>query len=119
MSFTSSFVEAWRQRYPAIVTTWCGALPDKSRYGVTVSEWAARPPHLAKAPAYWFHPEAVAADLDPWRLVEDIEPTPQGGLFEILFANGRYRTAEGTDIIYTSRTNHDALLAHKALKCTS
>ena len=44
------------------------------------------------APAYWYSAQSEEWGLDPWRLVEGVDPHVGGGSFDVCFASGGTRT---------------------------
>lgn len=56
--------------------------------------------HLAVA--YWYNPQAEEFGVDPWRLVEGVDPHTHGGSFDVLFANGSFKTVGPLMTFYVS-----------------
>lgn len=84
--------------------------PKTGRRLVYVWEWAKRPDALVDEYAYWFSPEADACGLDPWRLVEGVDAHIGAfDLFDVLFADGTYRTVEGRAGIYIRAKHYEVL----------
>ena len=44
------------------------------------------------APAYWYSAQAEEWGLDPWRLVEGVDPHTQGESMDVCFADGSTKT---------------------------
>ena len=47
--------------------------------------------------------------LDPWRLVEGVDARMCFDLFDVLFADGTYRTVEGRAGIYIKAEHYEVL----------
>ena len=65
--------------------------PNTGRVAVLVREYAASDLN-GDAPAYWYSAQSEEWGLDPWRLVEGVDPHTAGGQFDVCFANGSSRT---------------------------
>lgn len=84
--------------------------PETGRRLACVREWAKRPDALVDEYAYWFNPFAAARGLDPWRLVEGVEAhIGTFDLFDVLFADGTYRTVEGRAGVYVKAEHYELL----------
>ena len=65
--------------------------PNTGRVAVLVRDYAASDLN-GDAPAYWYSAQSEEWGLDPWRLVEGVDPHTSGGQFDVCFANGSSRT---------------------------
>ena len=65
--------------------------PNTGRVAVLVREYAASDLN-GDAPAYWYSAQSEEWGLDPWRLVEGVDPHTAGGQFDVFFASGSSRT---------------------------
>lgn len=65
--------------------------PTTGRVAVLVREYADSDLN-GDAPAYWYSAQSEEWGLDPWRLVEGVDPHVGGGSFDVCFANGGTRT---------------------------
>ncbi|WP_050570532.1 DUF2761 domain-containing protein [Xanthomonas arboricola] len=65
--------------------------PNTGRVAVLVRDYAASDLN-GDAPAYWYSREIGAWGLDPWRLVDGVDPHVAGGSFDVCFANGNTTT---------------------------
>ena len=61
--------------------------PRTGRVAVLVSTYAASDLN-GDAPAYWYNAQAEEWGLDPWRLVEGVDPHTHSGSFDVCFADG-------------------------------
>ena len=61
--------------------------PNTGRVAVLVREYAASDLN-GDAPAYWYSAQSEEWGLDPWRLVEGVDPHVHGGSFDVCFASG-------------------------------
>ena len=62
--------------------------PRTGRVAVLVKDYADSILNGEK-PAYWFGREADAMGLDPWRLVDGVDPLTAGGSWDVWFASGK------------------------------
>ncbi|EDP8962423.1 DUF2761 domain-containing protein [Pseudomonas aeruginosa] len=65
--------------------------PTTGRVAVLVKDYADSDLN-GDAPAYWFNPDAEGWGMDPWRLVEGVDPHTQGSSMDVCFANGSSKT---------------------------
>ena len=65
--------------------------PTTGRVAVLVREYADSDLN-GDAPAYWYSAQSEEWGLDPWRLVEGVDPHVGGGSFDVCFASGSSRT---------------------------
>ncbi len=65
--------------------------PTTGRVAVLVREYADSDLN-GDAPAYWYSAQSEEWGLDPWRLVEGVDPHVGGGSFDVCFASGGTRT---------------------------
>nr|CDG15369.1 FIG00467107: hypothetical protein [Yersinia pestis 16/95] len=65
--------------------------PTTGRVAVLVREYADSDLN-GDAPAYWYSAQSEEWGLDPWRLVEGVDPHVGGGSFDVCFSSGDTRT---------------------------
>ncbi|ELM8940425.1 DUF2761 domain-containing protein [Escherichia coli] len=65
--------------------------PMTGRVAVLVKDYADSDLN-GDAPAYWFNPEAEGWGMDPWKLVEGVDPHAQGSSMDVCFADGSSKT---------------------------
>nr|ART90043.1 KleF protein [uncultured bacterium] len=79
---------------------------------VLVREYAASDLN-GDAPAYWYSAQSEEWGLDPWRLVEGVDPHTAGGQFDVCFANGSSRTVGPLMTFFMSAADAARLNAKK------
>lgn len=65
--------------------------PHTGRVAVLVSDYANSDLN-GDVTAYWYNAEAAEFGLDPWRLVEGVDPHVNGAAFDVCFVNGTFKT---------------------------
>lgn len=65
--------------------------PHTGRVAVLVQDYANSDLN-GDVTAYWYNAEAAGFGLDPWRLVEGVDPHTNGGSFDVCFVNGTFKT---------------------------
>lgn len=65
--------------------------PETGRVAVLVADYAGSDLN-GDAWAYWYNAKAEEWGLDPWRLVEGVDPHTSGRQFDVCFADGSSRT---------------------------
>lgn len=85
--------------------------PLTGRRRVTVEQWANRPESLCDEYAYWFNAPEAEVGLDPWRLIEGIDPRTKDDQYDVCFASGKYRTTPGDTVIYIAAKHYAVLCA--------
>ncbi|HEY9269348.1 MULTISPECIES: DUF2761 domain-containing protein [Burkholderiales] len=65
--------------------------PNTGRVAVLVRAYADSDLN-GDAPAYWYSQKSEEWGLDPWKLVEGVDPHAAGGSYDICFANGSVST---------------------------
>ncbi|MBV6831312.1 DUF2761 domain-containing protein [Xanthomonas euvesicatoria] len=83
--------------------------PTTGRVAVLVRDYAASDLN-GDAPAYWYSPKIGEWGLDPWRLVDGVDPHVAGGSFDVCFANGSTTTVGPLMTIFL-RADHAQQLA--------
>jgi prepilin-type processing-associated H-X9-DG protein len=83
---------------PAAVGHIC---PRTGRVAVLVRDYAASDLN-GDAPAYWYSAKAEEWGLDPWRLVEGVDPHTHGGSLDVCFADGSCKTVGPLMTFYLS-----------------
>ena len=99
--------------------------PNTGRVAVLVREYAASDLN-GDAPAYWYSAQSEEWGLDPWRLVEGVDPhtaggenllleqaVVAGGQFDVCFANGSSRTVGPLMTFFMSAADAARLNAKK------
>ena len=66
------------------------------------------------ASAYWYSPDARDMGLDPWALVEGVDPHTDGRSFDIWFANGACKQVGVDAVLYLAEKDAAALNAAEA-----
>jgi hypothetical protein len=76
--------------------------PDTGRVALTLAQFAALPPDT---PGYWFSESAEECGMDPWALVDGLDPMVDGSAFDVWFASGNCITlpANSDRVIFVSR----------------
>lgn len=104
------------RRQPPRDTVYAEVYPDPEphtgRRLVTVAEWNARPDELVDEYAYWYNPTDAEFGLDPWRLVDGIDPPaePQpGDLYDVWFASGHSKACTPDAFLYVSAPHYPLL----------
>ena len=85
---------------------------NTGRVAVLVREYAASDLN-GDAPAYWYSAQSEEWGLDPWRLVEGVDPHTAGGQFDVCFANGSSRTVGPLMTFFMSAADAARLNAKK------
>jgi hypothetical protein len=83
------------------------------RHRITVAEWNSRPDELIDVAAYTYNKEADDYGLDPWRVVDGIDPIIAGddeGKFDVWFASGRCMEAVSGSYPLYIHEKHVAIL---------
>lgn len=87
--------------------------PETGRRLVTVGEWDKRPDSLVDEYAYWYNPTDAEYGLDPWRVVDGIDPpaddAPAGTLYDVWFASGHSRACTPDHLLYVTATHYAVL----------
>lgn len=78
------------------------------RVAVLVRDYAASELN-GDAPAYWYSAKSEEWGLDPWRLVDGVDPHVGGGSFDVCFASGGTRTV-GPLMTFFVNASHAAQL---------
>lgn len=73
--------------------------PETGRVAVLVGDYAHSDLN-GDVYAYWYETEAVAHGMDPWRLVDGIDPDVRGGTFDVWFANGTAKSVSARRTVY-------------------
>ena len=86
--------------------------PNTGRVAVLVRDYAASDLN-GDAPAYWYSAQSEEWGLDPWRLVEGVDPHTAGGQFDVFFASGSSRTVGPLMTFFMSAADAARLNAKK------
>lgn len=86
--------------------------PTTGRVAVLVREYADSDLN-GDAPAYWYSAQSEEWGLDPWRLVEGVDPHVGGGSFDVCFASGGTRTVGPLMTFFLSATHAAQLIDAK------
>lgn len=89
--------------------------PNTGRVAVLVSDYANSDLN-GDAWAYWYNAANEAMGLDPWSLVECIDPHANGRDFDVCFASGTFKTVGGQMTVYLHASDAARLALEKAGK---
>lgn len=87
--------------------------PITGRVAVLVREYAASDLN-GDAPAYWYSAQSEEWGLDPWRVVEGVDPHVHGGSFDVCFASGGTRTVGPLMTFFVSAAHAQQLAVSRA-----
>lgn len=93
--------------------TWSDPCPVTGMRRVTAHEWKTRPPSLFGQNAYWFNLREAQAGGQPWSVIEGISRRKNSQVFDLLFANGRYREVTADEPVYVRPEHYEVLKCGK------
>lgn len=91
--------------------------PTTGRVAVLVREYAHSDLN-GDAPAYWYSAQSEGWGLDPWRLVEGVDPHVDGASFDVCFASGGTRTVGPLMTFFVSAEHAQRLAVARGLSET-
>lgn len=81
---------------------------ETGRVCVLVADYAASGLN-GDAPAYWYSADAASFCMDPWALIDGIDPHVSGQQFDVWFASGSCKTVGRDAVLYLAAKHAESL----------
>lgn len=85
-------------------------IEKRRRHRITLGQWIDRPSEMADSVAYWWLPISAADGLDPWRVIDGVDPLVNASGADVWLSEGRCMPSVDVNrFIYVSRSVYDQL----------